>query len=326
MGTKTKDNLNECYRLFNLFFENHVLPNWENGFKYFEDQELPDIQKLNFEKHTYIRDPIWGEIRLNLLELTLLDSFFVQRLRYITQLGGIKFVYPAANHRRFDHSLGTFAGLSLILDEKILKRRQKYYRENIEKILQQYKILNPSLSKKFEKPSSIEDFRTWILLNLKCSMLMHDIGHYPFSHSFEIFLTRNFNLVNKYRTNLDNFLKNPHEHRSKQIIIGNDPVINEFFKDNLPKMLKIFIEKYGLDLDLISKSITGEHPCVLSQIINGVLDADKMDYLTRDNYFSIASFPLNVFDRIYRRAKFKIFDESNNLEMVFDDKSVSAIL
>lgn len=332
METENNDTLIECFKLFKSFFENYVLPNWKKGFKYFKDSKLLDIQKLNFEKHTYIRDPIWDEIRLNKLELTILDSFFVQRLRYITQMGGTKFVYPAAIHKRFDHSLGTFACISLILDEKILKRRRKYYKENINMIFQQYRILNPKIGERFELKSISSNelnkplFRTWILLNLKCSMLMHDIGHYPFSHSFEIFLQRNYNLVSKYRTNEENFIKKPHEYRSKQIIIGNDPIINEFIDKKLTSSIKVYIEKHDLDLDLISKSITGEHSFVLSQIINGVLDADKMDYLTRDNYFAIASFPLNVFDRIYRRAKFKKIDESENIKMIFDDKAVSAIL
>jgi len=163
-------------------------------------------------------------------------------------------------------------------------------------------------------------------LNLKLSMLMHDIGHYPFSHGFEIFLKRNQNLVNSYRTNESNFLDKPHEYRSKQIINGDDPVLNHFISGDLTGLIKKFLENHKLDVDLISKSITGEHSFVLSQIINGVLDADKMDYLTRDNYFAIASFPLTVFDRIYRRAQFKKIDGSEQIKMVFDDKAVSAIL
>ena len=314
-----------CFDAFKSFFEIHVLPHWKKGFEYFNNNESFNIISLNNEKHTYIRDPIWGEIRLNKLEVEILDSFFIQRLRYIAQMGGTKFVYPAANHKRFDHSLGTFAGISLILDEKILKRRQENYIANITIIYQQYKLLNPELANKYLS-DQYESFRIFILLNLKISMLMHDIGHYPFSHAFEVFLKRNQNIVNHYRTNEEKFINKPHEYRSKQIIIGEDPVLNSFIDSDLTKSISTFFQKLDLDLNLISKSITGESAFVLSQIINGVLDADKMDYLTRDNYFAIASFPLNVFDRIYRRAKFKQINEQQEFRMIFDDKAVSAIL
>ncbi|KKN65864.1 hypothetical protein LCGC14_0478000, partial [marine sediment metagenome] len=46
-------------------------------------------------------------------------------------MGGARYVYPSANHKRFDHSLGTFGAISLILDEKLFKRRSQFFKEKI---------------------------------------------------------------------------------------------------------------------------------------------------------------------------------------------------
>ena len=122
-----QSHLEDCFIQFKSYFETYVLPHWKSGFEYFESIKEVDIFDLNHKKHGYIRDPIWGEIRLNKLELEILDSFFLQRLRNISQMGGTNFIYPAANHKRFDHSLGTFAAITFILDERILKRIPKIY-------------------------------------------------------------------------------------------------------------------------------------------------------------------------------------------------------
>ncbi len=94
-----------------------------------------------------IRDPLYGDIKLNYLEAALVDHVAFQRLRRITQLAGAPFVYPSAVHTRFSHSLGTMY---------VAKR----YAEALE--------LNASDA----------------LITSLCALL-HDLGHGPFSHCFE---------------------------------------------------------------------------------------------------------------------------------------------
>ncbi|MFB3112736.1 MAG: HD domain-containing protein, partial [Gemmatimonadales bacterium] len=55
-----------------------------------------------------IRDPLWNNIQIDSLALPVLDSEPMQRLRYIKQLGHAFLVYPAANHTRFEHAVGTY--------------------------------------------------------------------------------------------------------------------------------------------------------------------------------------------------------------------------
>jgi len=97
----------------------------------------------------FIKDPLYGYIRLKESEKNILDTTAVQRLRRIKQLSGAEYVYPAANHTRFEHSLGAshLAGmLAACLPTEL---------------------------------------RTEAVTKLKMAALLHDVGHAPFSHLLE---------------------------------------------------------------------------------------------------------------------------------------------
>jgi len=326
---------NDIKEKFKQFF-NRIKENWRRGFKLLKNEleKFESISDLNTKKHTYIRDPLWGEITLNMLERVLLDSFFIQRLRNINQMGGTRYVYPSANHKRFDHSLGTFRVISLILDEKLFKRRSQFFLERLSNSyigLKEY-FTNENI-KSFNIDYEIDELkeniknqlklRMWINTNLKISMLLHDMGHYAFSHAFEVFLIRKKNLITQYRKNWREFPSHPHEQRGKDIISGNDELINELF-NNFSTIFKDFFDRMNLDSNLISKSITGESNFCLSELVNGPLDADKMDYLARDFYFTMAPNYLNIFDRIYRLASIEKY--RSEYRLVFKQKAISAII
>lgn len=97
----------------------------------------------------FIKDPIYGYIRLKESEKNILDTKALQRLRRIKQLSGAEYVYPAANHTRFEHSLGTF-------------------------------YLAGTLASSLPVKLSPED-----ITKLKIAALLHDVGHGPFSHLLE---------------------------------------------------------------------------------------------------------------------------------------------
>ncbi len=98
----------------------------------------------------YIRDPLFGDIHINDVAQRLIDNEWMQRLRYIKQLGFDYLVYPAANHSRFEHSLGTM------------------------------KVTSDMASKIFSEDDP----------ELSIAGLMHDIGHTPFSHQSEDIATK----------------------------------------------------------------------------------------------------------------------------------------
>src|SRR5216117_426122 len=103
---------------------------------------------------SFIKDPIHGYIRVNETERTVLDTRPVQRLRRLRQLAGSEFVYPAANHTRFEHVIGAMhlaGALAQALPIDVPQHQQE---------------------------------------QLRLAALLHDIGHGPFSHVFESLLAK----------------------------------------------------------------------------------------------------------------------------------------
>src|SRR5215510_3099699 len=101
-----------------------------------------------------IRDPLWDNIRLDRAALAALDTPTVQRLRYVRQLGHAFLVYPGATHSRFEHALGT-----LHLARTALAALEE--RGELARITAEDKLA------------------------VLAAALLHDIGHYPFSHALE---------------------------------------------------------------------------------------------------------------------------------------------
>ncbi|RLI17237.1 hypothetical protein DRO54_11810, partial [Candidatus Bathyarchaeota archaeon] len=113
-----------------------------------------------------IKDPIYGYIYITEPEKEIIDCFPVQRLRRLRQLAGAEFVYPAANHTRFEHSLGV-----LYLAGRLVE--------------------NSNLSEYIDKDEA---------QMVKLAALLHDVGHGPFSHIFEHLLSKFMNKTHEDMT------------------------------------------------------------------------------------------------------------------------------
>jgi len=113
-----------------------------------------------------IKDPIYGYIYITESEKEIIDCFPVQRLRRLRQLAGAEFVYPAANHTRFEHSLGV-----LYLAGRLIE--------------------NSNLSEYIDKDEA---------QMVKLAALLHDVGHGPFSHIFEHLLSKFMNKTHEDMT------------------------------------------------------------------------------------------------------------------------------
>ncbi len=171
-------------------------------------------------KDKIINDPIYGFISLDdSLILKLIDHPYFQRLRKISQLGLSYLVYPGATHSRFNHALGCM--------------------HLMKKVIYQLKNKGQIISK-------IESRA------LKVAILLHDIGHGPFSHALE----------NSIVTEIS------HENLSLCFM----KAINEDFNGELQTAIDIFNNKY-------KKSF-------LHQLVSSQLDMDRLDYLKRDSFFS----------------------------------------
>ncbi len=183
------------------------------------------------EEGKAIRDPIWGYIHIPKIMLPLIDAEEFQRLRDISQLGHVLLVYPGARHSRFEHSLGVFHIAGQFLKQLL----------------------------KSTSPPNINLPDACVLL---AASLLHDIGHYPYSHLLE---------------EMQMFFID-HETRGRQII--EDPTTE----------IHTALLQADIDPLRVANVIDYRNPHVaipekdlrLAHILSGTLDPDKIDYLLRD--------------------------------------------
>lgn len=180
----------------------------------------------------YVKDPIHGYIEIKGPELEIIDTLPLQRLRRIKQLPGSEYVYPGAMNTRFEHSLGVMH-LAGLMGERIS-----------------------------EQTGDDE-----VISLLRLSGLLHDIGHGPFSHSFEPILESSLGMT--------------HEEMSAYLIEGTE--------------VSDILNKWGVNTKDVIELIRGIHRRKsLSRIINSSVDADKMDYTVRDSYHTGAGYSVDI--------------------------------
>ncbi|QEH62387.1 HD superfamily phosphohydrolase [Spiroplasma chinense] len=204
----------------------------------------------------YIRDNVHGDIHLkDKVAIELIDTKEFQRLRRIIQLGGGQFVFPGANHTRFSHCVGVYHVVSKFLaNEKISK----------------------NISEKDQ-------------LLVRIAGLLHDVGHGPFSHTFESVSSQ------------------AHEKYTVDIIVGNTE-INQVLK------------KHSIDPQEVASIIESKHPNKLvNQLVSSQLDADRLDYLVRDSLNTGVNYSNLDIDWIIRNA------DSVDDKMVFKAKTLNAL-
>lgn len=194
-------------------------------------------EKLNEEK--VFKDPVHRYVHVrDRVIWDLIGTKEFQRLRRIKQLGTTYLTFHGAEHSRFNHSLGVYEIVRRIVDD-VFEQRPEWNHEDR-------------------------------LLTL-CAALLHDLGHGPFSHSFE----KVFDFDHEYYTQL--------------IVLGDTEVHQVLSRVSVdfPKKVAEVIEK------------TYENKLVIS-LISSQIDADRMDYLQRDAYFTGVSYGHFDMERILR--------------------------
>lgn len=204
-------------------------------------------------KKKIINDPVYGFITIpSELVFDLIQHPYVQRLRYIKQLGMTHLVYPGALHTRFHHAIGAMHLMGLAVE---------------------------TIRSKGHAISNEEEEAVTI------AILLHDIGHGPFSHALEHTIVEGIS----------------HEHISK-LLMDN---LNREFDGRLEMALDIFNKRY--------------HKKFLQQLVSGQLDIDRMDYLNRDSFFTGVSEGVISFDRII-----KMLDVVDD-QVVVEEKGIYSI-
>ncbi|HJP84862.1 MAG TPA: HD domain-containing protein [Gemmatimonadaceae bacterium] len=184
------------------------------------DSQLTKRRSVRFE---ILRDPVWNNIRVDELTMQLVDTEVFQRLRYVRQLGWTYLVYPGATHTRFEHALGT---------HHLARRTLALLCESDEAV---------AIS---EKDQAI----------VRSAALLHDVGHYPFSHALEEIGALH------------------HEDVAR-------PLVTE------GSVASLLIEYIGEGAPMaVFNLISGRSSSPLQGLISGSLDLDKIEYLKRDAF------------------------------------------
>lgn len=171
-------------------------------------------------KHKYFTDPIHGFVTIPKgLVLKLVDHAYVQRLRRIRQLGLGYLVFPGSEHSRFSHAIGAL-GL-------------------MQRVINSLKEKNTTITRAEHEAVLI-------------GILLHDIGHGPFSHTLEQTIIKDF------------------QHEMMTLALMRK--LNEEFKGELDLAIEIFTGQYKKQF--------------LHQLISSQLDMDRLDYLKRDSFYT----------------------------------------
>lgn len=207
---------------------------------------MPAVRKI-------INDPVYGFITIDHpLILQIISHPWYQRLRNIHQMAFAHLVYPGAVHSRLHHSLGAYHLMCNALSE---------------------------LKGKSIEISSEEE------LGAKVAILLHDIGHGPFSHALE-----------------KELISDVH-HETISILLMQK--LNEEFNGQLQTAIDIF---------------TAKHPKrFLHQLISGQLDVDRLDYLIRDSFFTGVAEGVVSYDRIIKMLTVK------DGELMVEEKAIYSI-
>jgi HD superfamily phosphohydrolase len=204
-------------------------------------------------KNKIINDPVYGFISIeHPIIFDLIGHPYYQRLRNIKQLGLTDLVYPGAVHNRFTHALGATHLMG--------------------KAIKALRLKDVNISNEEAEAASI-------------AILLHDIGHGPFSHALEYSL---FNDVD-------------HEYLSLEIM----KKLNIEFDNRLKMAIDIFTDNYPKHF--------------LHQLVSSQLDVDRLDYLKRDSFYSGVSEGVIGIDRII-----KMFDVVDD-RLVVEEKGIYSI-
>jgi len=232
---------------------------------------IPTSLKTQFLKKANIyRDVIHDTITTTVVASAIINSPYFQRLRYLQQLGVCFLVFPNANNKRFEHSIGTYHLVEKLLVNIINNSDIKEINRSLLKVPY---IKSMNHNSDHESTLLLDDY---IIELVKIAGLCHDLGHGPLSHLFDEWLLKQTDLINCDMIH--------HENRSIRIL---QEIINTTYVGNTPLTSFIDDNAFNFIAELINP--TNETPNnfifqIVSNNING-LDVDKLDYICRDSFY-----------------------------------------
>ncbi|MDO8999674.1 MAG: HD domain-containing protein [Bacteroidota bacterium] len=295
-----------------------------------------------------ILDPIHGLVKLSEIEKWILSQKPFNRLRRVKQNTFLYLVFPSANHTRFEHSIGV-----MHLAHQIYLHANDNYETGAYK-KEKYKVKETTDFVFCSTSAGLKTNEPLLIQELRLAALLHDVGHGPMSHKFDQYTITGNELLKiikddsdllVYLNNFENLLnghqakKIEHEVVSavfiikliaelKRVSIDSEGKFNDRQKDiitqiNPARIIKMIeptfdaiekIEFDGIDYTNFFSSIISSFP----------LDADRMDYLYRDSYFSGVKYGLYDLSRLL--MSFIPVNENNSISLTIKESGIDSVI
>lgn len=214
-----------------------------------------------------IRDPLWDTIHIDAVACAVIDSPTFQRLRFIRQLGHAHLVYPGATHTRFDHAVGVY---------HLARRALNVLRER----------------------GDLDGVDPIDCAVIPLAALLHDVGHYPFSHALE-------------------------ELEPGRIPGHHEELVGRFLAE--PLVARALAGVAADAAARVEALIRGRSDNPLAGLVSGSLDLDKIEYLKRDAHFAGVPYGDVDVDRLLHNLVLVNAPETGRPEIGVHEKGVAAL-
>lgn len=291
-----------------------------------------------------ILDPLHGDIKLSEIEKWILAQPIFSRLRYVKQNTFLYYVFPSANHTRFEHSIGVMHMASRIFDAC----KENYATGEMKR--KKYSQKKES----FFNISNLNESEPLYYQELRLAALLHDVGHGPMSHLFDNFsisIEGFLKIIEKSPTHkkylkgftklVEDEKKVEHETLSCVFIIDliqslqnvseKDP--NKFSAPthalvrtlSAERIVKMISPKFEGLQSVLKDANDNNYEKFFSKIVTAFpIDADRMDYLIRDSYFSGVTYGIYDLNRIY--SSFQAIRKNRKVDLVFKESGLDSLL
>ena len=262
----------------------------------------PNPMRLGLHSYRAVmRDPVHGLVPLNELEYRIVQSNVLRRLHGISQLGLMRLVYPGASHTRFEHSIGVMHLMGVAANMVVIQAGRE-------------KTLCEAL---FQECT--EENKGFFVQVARLVGLLHDVGHLPFSHHFELGLDY---AINRLGARIDlswhqGSIKKIHETITMHLIERLAGKMSDF-NSYLPYVKAVL---YGTDD--FEGPISHGAVNVLRNLISGTVDLDRLDYILRDSHHAGVVYGRVHVDRLI--SMIRLLPRDKTIRLVYDVKGISAL-
>lgn len=285
-----------------------------------------------------IMDPVHGGFRIYDHELAVIDQPLFQRLRFIKQNDVATLVFPGALHTRFQHSLG------------VMHIAGRVYRS----VITNHLAWTASTRNQPISAEVAESIR-YFYYCFRLAGLLHDTGHFPFSHEFESSEIAkellSSNEIKEFVGGAANTTKHvSHEDYSllcaSKLLLGacdslsgfpvepddvltlmenSSRVPSDKFRSHAVRLVEVLLRNPGVNPSILSERATETIKTFLSNLISGELDVDKMDYLLRDSHFTGVSYGVYNIDHLISTLRIGISLQPWWVGVAILDKGLGAL-